>query len=140
MPISMAPLATVLLIQQIRGSYAVAGIVTAVYALGATLGTPLLGRLVDRAGQPRVVGPAGLVSASFLVALALTAAGGAPVVVLATLAGGGRLAAAPVAAVMRGARRGAVLGGQGPRAADALVAAAVGVVFFRRPPPVGVLP
>src|SRR3954471_11957346 len=60
MPISMAPLATVLLIQQIRGSYAVAGIVTAVYALGATLGTPLLGRLVDPGGQPRAGGAGGV--------------------------------------------------------------------------------
>jgi MFS family permease len=139
MPISMAPLATVLLIQQIRGSYAVAGIVTAVYALGATLGTPLLGRLIDRAGQPRVVGPAGLVSASFLVALALTAAAGAPVVVLAPLAGGAGLAAPPVAAVMRGAWRVALPGEQDRRAAYALDAVAIEFVFVVGPLLVGLL-
>src|SRR3954452_22176714 len=76
LPISMTPLAAVLLVQQVRGSYAIAGGVTAAYALGATLGTPVLGRLVDRLGQPRVIGPSGVVSASLLVALALTAAGG----------------------------------------------------------------
>ncbi len=62
LPISMAPLAAVLLVQQVRGSYAVAGLVVGAYALGATVGTPLLGRLVDRLGQPRVIGTTGTVS------------------------------------------------------------------------------
>src|ERR671933_558752 len=60
LPISMAPLAAVLLVQHVRGSYAVAGLVTGAYALAATIGTPVLGRLVDRLGQPLVVGPAGV--------------------------------------------------------------------------------
>src|ERR687883_1944801 len=78
LPISMAPLAAVLLVQQVRGSYAVAGLVTGAYALGATLGTPALGRLVDRFGQPRIIGPAGVVSALLLAGLALATTGGAP--------------------------------------------------------------
>src|ERR687883_1116473 len=78
MPISMAPLAAVLLIQQVRGSYAVAGLVTGTYALGATIGTPVLGRLVDRFGQPRIIGCAGAASALLLAGPAPAGAGGAP--------------------------------------------------------------
>src|SRR4051794_26765921 len=99
----MAPLAAVLLVQQVRGSYAAAGLVTGGYALGATLSTPVLGRLVDRVGQPRVVGSAGVVSAAFLAALALTAAADAGEPVLVALAVGAGIAAPPFAAVMRGA-------------------------------------
>src|SRR5918911_5461958 len=88
MPISMAPLAAVLLIQQVRGSYAVAGLVTGTYALGATLGTPFLGRLVDRFGQPRIIGWAGAASALLLASLALTATAGAADSVLLALAAG----------------------------------------------------
>src|SRR5215212_1093375 len=77
LPISMAPLAVVLLVQQVRGSYSIAGVVTGAYALGSTVGTPVLGRLVDRLGQPRVIGAAGALSAVLLGALALTAAAGA---------------------------------------------------------------
>src|SRR5437763_675165 len=105
MPISMAPLATVLLIQQARGSYAVAGLVTGSYALGATLGTPVLGRLVDRYGQPRIIGWAGFVSAVLLAGLALATTGGAPDLALLALAGGAGLVAPPLVAVMRGTWR-----------------------------------
>jgi MFS family permease len=139
LPISMAPLAVVLLVQQVRGSYAAAGVVTAVYALGATLGTPLLGRLVDRVGQPWVIGPAGLVSASFLAALALTAAAGESDAVLVPLAGAAGLAAPPLAAVMRGAWRVALPGEQDRRAAYALDAVAIEFVFVVGPLLVGLL-
>src|SRR4051794_30795660 len=90
LPISMAPLAAVLLVQQVRGSYSIAGVVTGAYALGATVGTPVLGRLIDRLGQPGVIGAAGALSAVLLAALALAAAGGAadiPLVALAVAAG-----------------------------------------------------
>src|ERR687885_63789 len=95
LPISMAPLAAVLLVQQVRGSYSIAGLVTGMYALGAAVGTPVLGRFVDRLGQPRVVGPAGVVSAALLAALALAAAGGARHPVLLALAPPAGAAAPP---------------------------------------------
>jgi MFS family permease len=133
LPISMVPLAVVLLVQQIRGSYAVAGGVTAAYALGATVGTPVLGRLVDRIGQPRVVAPAGLVSASLLVVLALTAAAGAPNAVLVPLAAGAGLAAPPLVAVMRGAWRVALREERDRLAAYALDAVAVEFIFVIGP-------
>jgi MFS family permease len=133
LPISMVPLAAVLLVQQVRGSYAVAGAVTAAYALGATLGTPVLGRFVDRVGQPRVIAPAGLVSAALLVALALFAAGGAPDAVLVPLAAGAGLAAPPLVAVMRGAWRVALSEEKDRLAAYALDAVAVEFVFVVGP-------
>src|SRR4051812_14759914 len=110
LPISMAPLAAVLLVQQVRGSYAVAGVITGVYACGATVGTPVLGRLVDRLRQPRVIGVAGTVSAVLLAALALAPRAGAGDPVLAPLAPEAGLSAAPLAAPIRGARAIAVRG------------------------------
>ena len=94
---------------------------------------------MDRVGQPRVVGPAGLVSASFLVALALTAAAGASDAVLVPLAGAAGLAAPPLAAVMRGAWRVALPGEQDRRAAYALDAVAIEFVFVVGPLFVGLL-
>src|SRR3954471_5598897 len=139
MPISMAPLAIVLLIQQMRGSYAVAGVVTGVYAVGATLGTPVLGRLVDRVGQPRVVGPAGLVSAFFLAALALTAAADASDAVLLPLAAAAGLSMPPFGAVMRGAWRISQPQDQNRLAAYPLDAVAIEFVFVVGPLLVGLL-
>ena len=59
LPESMTPLAVVLVARDAGRSYAVAGALAAVIALGAAIGGPLLGRLVDRVGQgPVLVGSA----------------------------------------------------------------------------------
>ncbi|HVN11183.1 MAG TPA: MFS transporter [Kineosporiaceae bacterium] len=139
LPISMAPLATVLLVQQVYGSYGVAGLVTGMYALGATAGTPVLGRLVDRVGQPRVIAPAGLLSALLLTALALVAAAGAPVAALLAIAAGAGLTAPPLASVTRGTWRVALRGEDDRLAAYALDAVAVEFIFVVGPLLVGVL-
>ncbi len=139
LPISMAPLAAVLLVEDVRGSYAVAGLVVGAYALGATLGTPVLGRLVDRLGQPLVIGPAGVVSALFMAGLALAAAGGAGDPVLLALAAGSGLAAPPLAAVMRGTWRVALPGASDRLAAYALDAVAIEIVFVAGPLLVGLM-
>ena len=139
LPISMVPLAVVLLVQQVRGSYSVAGIVTGAYALGATVGTPVLGRLVDRLGQPTVIAVAGSLSAVFLVALALTAAGGAGDPLLLALAVGAGLSAPPLAATMRGAWRTALPGEPERLAAYALDAVSVEFVFVVGPLLVGLM-
>ena len=57
----------------------------AALAGGAAAVTPLLGRLIDRAGQMAVLLPCAVVSPLALLAIALTGAG-APVGVLAALA------------------------------------------------------
>src|SRR5437763_2795680 len=123
MPISMAPLAVVLLVQQVRGSYSVAGVVTGALALGAALASPGLGRLVDRLGQPRVIALSGAVSAVLLAALAFATVGGAPDAALVVLAAGAGLASPPVGAAMRGAWRTAL-----PQQGDHLAAYALDAV------------
>jgi MFS family permease len=62
MPISMLGIGSVLLVQDRRGSFALAGAVAAAYALGLALGGPLVSRWVDRLGQRRVLPWALLVS------------------------------------------------------------------------------
>lgn len=133
MPISMAPLAVVLLVQQVRGSYSVAGVVTGADALGASLASPVLGRLVDRLGQPRVVAVAGVVSAALLTALALATVAGAPDAALVVLAGASGLAMPPVGAAMRGAWRTALPEERDRAAAYALDAVAIEFVFVVGP-------
>jgi MFS family permease len=77
LPISMQSLGVVLLVKATTGSYALAGAVSATFALVQALLAPVLGRLVDRHGQARVLLPAlGLYAAGLggLVALALAGA------------------------------------------------------------------
>jgi MFS family permease len=76
-PISMQTLGTVLLVAATSGSYALAGSVSAALALAEAAFSPLLGRLVDRNGQARVLVVAlasHALGLAALVALALAAA------------------------------------------------------------------
>jgi len=75
---SMTGVSTVLLIADRRGSYALAGAVTAAGVIGTALLMPLLGRLVDRYGQARVSVPAVLLSAVPFAGLLLCVRYGAP--------------------------------------------------------------
>ena len=79
MPISMLGIGTVLLVEDRRDSYALAGLVSAAYALGLAGIGPAVSRLVDRRGQRRVLPAAVIVSTVGTVALVLLAAPGAPV-------------------------------------------------------------
>ncbi len=54
-PISMVALGIVLMVSELRGSYALAGIVAAAYTISSALLNPLGSRAVDRWGQMRVV-------------------------------------------------------------------------------------
>jgi MFS family permease len=133
LPISMAPLGIVLLVQDVRGSYAIAGLVTAAFALSQALGTPVWGRLVDRVGQPRVLGPTGVVSGVLLAVLALVTVGGAGDAVLLVLAAGVGLSFPPVTPAMRGAWRVVLEHEDDRRAAYALDAVAVETIFVGGP-------
>jgi MFS family permease len=129
----MVPLGIVLLVQEVRGSYAVAGGVTAAFALACAIGSPAWGRVIDRVGQPRVVAPTGTVSGLLVVAVALAAVGGAPTVVLLVLAGGAGLAFPPVTPAMRGAWRVVLEAEADRKAAYALDAVAVETLFVAGP-------
>jgi MFS family permease len=63
MPNAIAAIAVVLFVRAEGGTYGLAGALAAVYGVANAVGQPLLGRLVDLYGQPRVQLPAALVSA-----------------------------------------------------------------------------
>ncbi|MFD5079185.1 MFS transporter [Streptomyces sp. NPDC058371] len=63
LPNATAAIAVVLFIRAEGGTYSLAGALAAVYGVANAVGQPLLGRLVDLYGQPRVQLPAAVVSA-----------------------------------------------------------------------------
>jgi MFS family permease len=78
--IARAPEAVVALLFLLRtrdlgGSYALAGAVSGVTGLGMALGAPLLGRAIDRVGQPQVLGASVLVASLAMLAAALLPGG-----------------------------------------------------------------
>lgn len=133
LPISMAPLGILLLVQSERGAYAVAGIVTGAFAVGSAVGTPVWGRLMDRVGQVRVLLPTAMVSAAFLIATALCTIGGAPTAVLIGLAAGAGLGYPPMSPAIRSAWRVVLPNPASRRVAFALDATAVELLFVGGP-------
>jgi MFS family permease len=71
LPNAIAAIALVLFVREEGGSYGLAGVLAAVYGVGNAIGQPLLGRLVDLHGQPRVQLPAALVTAAATAVFAL---------------------------------------------------------------------
>lgn len=88
LPNATAAIAIVLFVRAEGGSYSLAGVLAAVYGVANAVGQPVLGRLVDLHGQPRVQLPAAIVSALAMAAFAFT--------------GPDRLAAAYVAVAVAG--------------------------------------
>jgi MFS family permease len=62
LPMAMAGVSLVVMIAAVRGSYALAGAVSATGLAAGAVGAPLVARLVDRYGQARVAVPATVVS------------------------------------------------------------------------------
>lgn len=90
MPISMAGIGIITMLSQTRGEYGLAGAVSATFTLSMALLGPQVSRLVDRAGQRRVLPPATGISVAATGALLLCTRYDAPVwtlFVLAALAG-----------------------------------------------------
>jgi len=101
MPIGIGALAIVLFLREERGSYAAAGLAAAAFALGAVIGGPACGRLVDRFGQRAVLLPMAFIHAVGLGALVVLGRGAAPLgVVIATALVAGS-AIPPISAVLR---------------------------------------
>src|ERR1700748_936424 len=87
----IASLAILLLVRSDTGSYAAAGIAVGAYDFATAAGAPLVGRLVDRFGRRRVLGPGAVLQMLVLIGLVAAAhagAGAVALVVLAALAGG----------------------------------------------------
>lgn len=132
LPIAMSPLGAILLVEETRGSYALAGLVAGAYALGVGLGSPLWGRLIDLHGQARVLVPGVTTSAALLAAFALAGSAGAPVPLLLVLVLASGATAPPFSAAMRMSWR-AVLPRERWRTGYALDASAVEAVFVGGP-------
>jgi MFS family permease len=134
LPLSMAPLGILLLVESERGTYTLAGLVTGAYAVGSALGTPLWGRLMDRFGQVRVLAPTALASASLVTALALATVSSVPppvvLGVLAVLAGFCYPAMSPA---LRAAWRTVFPDRESRRVAYALDATSVELIFVGGP-------
>lgn len=72
LPNATAAIAIVLFIRAEGGSYSLAGVLAAVYGVANAVGQPVLGRLVDLYGQPRVQLPAAVASALAMAVFAFT--------------------------------------------------------------------
>lgn len=87
LPVAMASIAIPLALRDIGIDYAFVGSVAGVYALSSAVGSPVIGRVVDRVGQPRVLVVTGLLSAAGFALIALAPTHRAGVVVGALVAG-----------------------------------------------------
>ncbi|MET8830223.1 MFS transporter [Streptomyces sp. NPDC004610] len=88
LPNATAAIAIVLFVRAEGGSYSLAGGLAAAYGVANAVGQPLLGRLVDLHGQPRVQLPAALASALAMAVFAFTGIGPLPVAYAAVAAAG----------------------------------------------------
>ncbi|CAN5656901.1 MAG: MFS transporter [Geodermatophilaceae bacterium] len=79
LPISMMGIGTVLLISQSTGRYALAGALAGTVAMSSAIFGPLIGRLVDRFGQARILRPFLLAYVAGVVGLILAVETAAPV-------------------------------------------------------------
>ncbi|MGK9166409.1 MFS transporter [Inquilinus limosus] len=78
LPLAMVTLGIVTMLSQARGEYALAGAVSATFALSNALIAPQISRLVDRHGQGRVAIPATVVTVAAMAGLMLATRLGAP--------------------------------------------------------------
>ncbi|MFD8783794.1 MFS transporter [Kitasatospora sp. NPDC059599] len=100
LPTGMAPIAILLLVRAEHGPLALAGALGALYGLTSALGQPLLGRLVDRHGQTRVLVTATATASTAFLLLPCTGPARHPVLAALTVLVAG-LATPPLEAGLR---------------------------------------
>lgn len=76
MPVGMGALALFLFVRGSGGSYAIAGLAVSAATIGTSFGSPVLGRLIDRQGQTRVLVFSMLSQVTALLVLAILAPSG----------------------------------------------------------------
>jgi len=130
----MVSLGVVLLITDANGSYALAGAMSAAFALATAFISPFGARWVDRSGQTKVLPILAVVESIFLVLFTLAATHGYPVALqfgLVVLAG----ASSPnIGSTVRARWANMLTGGPGLRSAFALEAVVDELVFVVGPP------
>ena len=107
--------------------------VSGAYAIGAALGTPLWGRLMDRFGQVAVLLPPSIASAALLGTLALATTGGAPAPALVAIAAGVGLSYPAISPALRSSFRIVLPDPRARRVAFALDATSVELAFVCGP-------
>ncbi|MEU2751731.1 MFS transporter [Streptomyces collinus] len=88
LPCATAPIAIVLFVRAEGGTYSLAGALAAVYGVANAVGQPVLGRIVDLCGQPRVQLPAAVLSGLAMAVFAFSGSGSLPIA-YAAVAGAG---------------------------------------------------
>ncbi|MFF8017676.1 MFS transporter [Streptomyces sp. NPDC007929] len=88
LPCATAAIAIVLFVRAEGGTYSLAGALTAVYGVANAVGQPVLGRIVDLRGQPRVQLPAAVLSALAMALFAFSGIGSLPLAYAAVAAAG----------------------------------------------------
>ncbi|MGW4492074.1 MFS transporter [Streptomyces sp. NPDC004376] len=88
LPNAVASIALLLFVRAEGGSYSLAGALAAVYGVANAVGQPLLGRLVDVHGQPRVQLPAAVLSALAMAGFAFVGIGPLPLAYVLVAASG----------------------------------------------------
>ncbi|PTH85222.1 MFS transporter [Streptomyces sp. A244] len=88
LPCATAPIAIVLFVRAEGGTYTLAGALAAVYGVANAVGQPVLGRIVDLHGQPRVQLPAAVLSGLAMAVFAFSGIGSLPLA-YAAVAGAG---------------------------------------------------
>lgn len=100
LPYSAVGLLMILRVREMGGSYAEGGVVVAAFALALAVGSPLVGRLVDRRGQTLVLACCAVAASVPLVVMALVP-DATPVAVVALLAALSGLLHPPLSGCMR---------------------------------------
>jgi MFS family permease len=127
LPNGMGPLAIVLFARAHGGGYTLAGVLSALYGLAMAVGQPVLGRAMDRFGQPRILATAAVAAAAGFAALAVAGLRPLPVAVGGVLVAG--FATPPLEAGLRALWPSVLPGPAEVQAAYALDAAAQELLF-----------
>src|SRR5258708_31935810 len=115
LPVSMTTVAVVFFVHEVIGSYAVAGIMSAIAICSSAVGGPVFGRLVDRLGQARVLVPQIVVHVVAMVIEATAVLAHAPTVLLFAVSVPAGGFTPPVGGLGPGPRAAVLAGRPGPR-------------------------
>jgi MFS family permease len=133
LPMAMLSIALLVHVRHLTGSFATAGLVAGSFAVSLGVGGPLLGRLVDRRGQTKVLVASALVAGAALAGTAALPAG-APLAALVALAAVLGLSAPPVDACLRAILPTIIRDREALRAAYAAESAAIELTWIAGPP------
>ncbi len=133
LPLGAAGLAVILLVHGTTGSFAQAGLVEAAVTIGAGVGLPVQGRIIDRTGQTVVLAVTQTVSAIAAIALVLTARADASLAVLAAFGFAFGAFIPPLSMCMRGLWGSLIEDEQRRQSAYSLDAVIIEVAFIGGP-------